>query len=81
MKLKKTPIKYAIHSERKSPIFGENTIHVSVEDEGAGFFYAVRSVNPEPVEPEHEGALLLEYEELKAIMEICEEWENNETNN
>lgn len=36
--MKITPIKYAIHREEESPIFGEQNTFISIEDEGGGTF-------------------------------------------
>lgn len=38
-----TPIKVALHRKADNPIFGENVIHVSVEDEAAGPFIVIES--------------------------------------
>jgi hypothetical protein len=38
-----TPIKYAVHREKESPIFGETVTHVSVQDEGGGPFILLES--------------------------------------
>ena len=42
-KLLITPIKVAVHSKDDNPIFGENVIHVSVDDEAAGPFIVLES--------------------------------------
>lgn len=36
-----TPTRYAIHKKGESPVFGENTIFVEVDDHGAGMFMTV----------------------------------------
>lgn len=38
MKLKKTVVAIAIYRDDESPIYGENTTVVSLDDEGAGQF-------------------------------------------
>jgi hypothetical protein len=42
-KLLITPIKYAVHREKESPIFGETVTFVSVQDDGAGPFIVLES--------------------------------------
>lgn len=42
-KLLITPITVSVHRKGDNPIFGENVIHVSVEDEGGGPFIVLDS--------------------------------------
>jgi len=42
MKLKKTMVAIAIHRDDESPIYGENTTVVSLDDEGTGQFVTIR---------------------------------------
>lgn len=41
-KYKTTTISIAIHLENESPIFGESTISVELEDEAAGIFLIIK---------------------------------------
>lgn len=43
MSNKITPITYAIHADGESPIFGQTTIHVTAEDEGAGLLIHIKA--------------------------------------
>lgn len=62
-----TPIKYSIHREGDSPMFGETSIHVSLDDDGAGEFLTIQqnSDNPEA------GVVRLDFEELPLILEAA----------
>jgi hypothetical protein len=40
-----TPLAYAIHRDDESPIFGESTLHVCAEDEGAGLFFCIKTLD------------------------------------
>lgn len=62
-----TPITYSIHREGDSPMFGESSIHVSLEDEGGGEFLIItqNSDNPEA------GVIRLDFEELPLILEAA----------
>jgi hypothetical protein len=51
---KVTPICFAVHQKGESPVHGENTIHVSIDDHGAGAF--IKVVEAIPVNPGEEGA-------------------------
>jgi len=39
--MKITPIKYVIHREDESPVFGEQNTYISIEDEGDGTFITI----------------------------------------
>ena len=51
---KVTPICFAVHPKGESPVNGENTIHVSIDDHGAGAF--IKVVEAIPVNPGEECA-------------------------
>ena len=42
MKYIATPMAVSIHSETDNPVFGETSIHVSVEDEAGGPFICIK---------------------------------------
>ena len=62
-----TPIGMAVHLPDESPIYGESTIHVLVEDEAGGAFIVLRQVasDGEDMKP---GEVRLDLEELEAVM-------------
>ena len=57
-----TPIKVAVHRKDDNPIFGENVIHVSVDDEAAGAFIVLES------NAGHEDGLRIDPDELEAVV-------------
>lgn len=60
-KLLITPIKVAVHRKYDNPIFGENVIHVSVDDEAAGPFIVLES------NAGHADGLRIDMDELEAV--------------
>ena len=71
MNLKVTPITLSIHRDNQNPCFGNNAIHITCKDEGAGLFFKLEQVNPEASEPN-----CYEYEELIKIAEVAKELES-----
>jgi len=69
MSLQQTPITIAIHHPNQSPIFGNNTILVTMHDEGAGSFFEVNIVNPST--PEYHRHF--ELEELETILKVAKQ--------
>lgn len=67
-------IKYAIHKNDESPIFGSDTIHVSVDSEGEGVWVIVEQINPTVIDESSFGAgkMALEIEEIQAILDVAE---------
>lgn len=63
-----TILTVAIHDEDESPVFGENTVHVSLEDLGAGHFISIKQLGGE-LEP---GVVFLDFEEFDRINEAIE---------
>lgn len=57
-----TPIKVAVHRKDDNPIFGENVIHVSVDDEEAGPFIVLES------NAGHADGLRIDQDELEAAV-------------
>jgi hypothetical protein len=57
-----TPIKVAVHRKDDNPIFGENVIHVSVDDEAAGPFIVLES------NAGHADGLRIDQDELEAAV-------------
>jgi hypothetical protein len=66
-----TPITYAIHKEKESPIFGEDTIHVSAESTGIGIFFKIKNISPGSSEFSGENTLFLEEDEINEIVQAC----------
>jgi hypothetical protein len=62
-----TPIGMSVHLPDESPIYGESTIHVLVEDEAGGAFILLRQVasDGEDMKP---GEVRLDLEELEAVL-------------
>lgn len=69
--LKITPVVYAIHGEKESPLFGEDTFHVSAESTGGGIFYKIENISPN-LEFAGKNKIFIEEEELLRIAEACE---------
>jgi len=55
-----TPVAIAVHLASSDPIFGEQTIHVSIEDDGGGPFVALRDLSNDG------GSIRLDLEALEA---------------
>lgn len=65
MKILTTPLTYAVHNENDSPVFGESTTHVSVEDEAGGAFILLKQFNG------GEQVLRFDLDELLAVTEAA----------
>lgn len=76
--MKKTAIKYALHKQDESPIFGEDTIHITADDEGGGAYAIIQIVNPSDPEFVGNGKVTLTSDELSEILKIVEEFEGME---
>ncbi len=74
--MKITPIKYAIHREGDSAVFGEDSFHVSIDDEGAGEYIVIESVCPS--EPFDDNRMAMDYSVLKKIVEVADIFRKNE---
>jgi len=59
-----TPIGMAVHLPEESPIFGEQTLKVRIEDDAAGPYLVLRQCGGE-IEP---GEVRLDLEELEAVL-------------
>lgn len=67
MKMKKraaTPIGIAIHVDGQSPIFGESTTHVLVDDEAGGLYIVLRQMHDD-IKP---GEVRLDMDELEEVV-------------
>lgn len=62
-KIRVTPLCVAVHREGESPVFGEGTTHVQIEDEGAGAFVILRQFG----DHEKEGELRFDSDELQVV--------------
>ena len=62
-KLRVTPLCVAVHQEGESPVFGEGTTHVQIEDEGGGAFVVLRQFG----DHEKEGELRFDIDELQVV--------------
>ena len=67
--MKITPIKYSIHSDNVSPVFGEGVVHVEIVDEGAGEYLRLASLETGLCE----GVVELEFEQVLKIAEIVKQ--------
>jgi hypothetical protein len=68
-----TPIQYAIHRKGESPIFGEDTIKVSLQDNGAGHFITLESVNPSSYSTDdYPNMLVMDFKEIEELNDIVE---------
>ena len=67
-----TPIKYALHKKNESPIFGTDTIHITVNDDATGYFYTIEQVCPELTTDDMLGVgkMTLDTEEIYAIADL-----------
>lgn len=59
-----TPVAVAVHRRGESPIFGEATIRVEVDDEAAGPFIVLTSNDP----ANDQGGIRIDSEELDVIV-------------
>lgn len=67
MKLKKTMVSVAIHRDDESPIYGENTTVVSLDDEGAGQFVTIRQTAQL-----HSSEIRLDPEEVPVVLDAAQ---------
>lgn len=64
MKYKTTVIKMSIHPETENAIHGDQTIHVSLDDDGAGAYIVIEDIV--------EGAVLrLDFVELEMVYRVA----------
>jgi len=63
--MKITPIKYAIHKENESPIFGEHNTYIYISDEGAGTFLCISQEN---LSTNDSGAINLDWNEFDFLV-------------
>lgn len=71
MNLKVTPLSVAIHDDHVNPVFGDETIHLSVADEGAGPFIRIKTDLTGDLRYEA-GEIQIDLEELKFVTEQAE---------
>lgn len=71
MTRKITAITYAIHAPDESPIFGEQTIHVSADDEGAGMFLVIKA-DLQGVTSAGKGEIRIDCAELADVVAVAE---------
>ncbi len=76
--MKKTAIKYALSKQEESPIFGEDTIHITADSEGGGVYASIEMINPSDPLFSGAGKVTLDKYELEAILEIVKEFERME---
>ena len=72
-----TPIKYALHKKDESPIFGTDTIHLTVNDDATGYFYTIEQICPSNVDDDSLGVgrMTLDTEEIYAIANLVKKIE------
>ncbi len=81
MSLKITPIKYALSYPDEHPLFGEDTLHISAQDDAGGLNITLEIVCPSDVTDEvfGSGKITLTLEEIEKINEVVEilkkEWD------
>ena len=63
---KVTPIVFSVHRKEENPIFGEEAIHVSIEDDGGGKYIKLTSL----ANTAAPGSIDLDIEQLEKIYEI-----------
>ena len=76
--MKKTCIKFAIHGDNESPIFGDDTLHITADSHGSGSFVVIENVNPSDMDLVGDGKITLEVKEIEMILEIAREFEQIE---
>lgn len=59
-----TPIAFSVHRRGESPIYGEQTTRVTVDDEGGGPFVVISQMH-DHIEP---GKVSLDFDELQAVL-------------
>ena len=65
--MKLTVTEIAVHKENESPIFGDHTTHVKLEDEGAGTFIKIIQHNDIKTDE-----IRLDFNEIEYIMKAIE---------
>ena len=75
-----TPIKYALHKKDESPIFGTDTIHITVNDDATGYFYTIEQICPEVTTDDMLGVgkMTLDVEEIYAIADLVKKIESGD---
>jgi len=63
-RIRTTPISVAVHPAGQSPIYGEQAIHVLVDDESGGPFIVLRQCN-DYIKP---GEVRMDMDELEAVV-------------
>ena len=74
-----TPIKYAIHSKEESPIFGEDTLHIEIQDDAGGYYYTLEQICPSSPNDENTfgiGKISLDKEEIHMISDLVKKIES-----
>jgi hypothetical protein len=66
-KIKSMPTKYAIYNDGESPIYGENTITIELDDEAGGPFFKLSSNN--------DVEFRVDLDELKELTTVAERME------
>jgi hypothetical protein len=66
-KLSSTILMISIHPEKTNPVYGEGSIHVSIDDEGGGPFIKISQSDDEI----SEGVVRLDFEELQMVYEVA----------
>lgn len=64
-----TPISVSVHLKEESPVFGEATIHVSVDDEAGGPFVVIKQFDHSL----EAGELKLDLEQLQKVCAVAKE--------
>jgi len=75
-----TPVRYAIHKKGESPIYGDDAVHLTVQDTGAGYFYTIESISPSDTNDDvyGQGKLSLDTEEIMLIAKLVEKIEDGD---
>ena len=73
-----TPIKYALHTKDESPIFGTDTIHLTINDDAAGYFYTIEKICPDVTIDDvlGIGEITLDTDEIYAITDLVKKIES-----
>ena len=68
-----TPVKFAIHEDETNPIFGADTLHITINDDGAGMFLTIENVNPTMTEDQYIGVakISLGVPDIQKIAELA----------
>ncbi len=75
-----TPVSYAIHKKDESPIFGDDTLRLTVQDDAGGYYYTIESVCPTDTHEDvfGQGKLSLDTEEIMLIAELVKKIEDGD---